>query len=227
MINHRHVQVKAPGMENYDASKRNSYVMYLDDNNLYEWAMSQRLPTSNLKWLTDEEMEELDVMMVPDDSSKRYIFECDSGKYYFYYLHIYVYFIKCNVSFLRISEHSRDLIKCDISFLCISEYPHELHNLHKDYLLPPERLQIVENILSNYQCHLLQDEGFSKPPPKLVPNLRHKTNYIIHYLNLKLYLELGLRLTNVHRGLLFDQSPWLKNFIILNNRQRTAAKNNF
>ena len=79
--------------------------------------------------------------------------------------------------------------------------PHELHDLHKDYPLAHERLQIEENINSNYLRHLLQDEGFSKPPPKLVPNLRSKTNYIIHYRNLKLYLELGLRLTNVHRVL--------------------------
>ena len=87
-------------------------------------------------------------MMIPGDSSRGYILECDLGKYFFYYLYIYVYFIKSNVS-----------------FLCISEYLHELHVLHKDYLLVPELLQIGENILSDYQCHLLQDKGFSKPPP--------------------------------------------------------------
>ena len=43
--------------------------MYLDANNLYRLAMSQPPPTSNFKWLTDKKMEELDVMMVPDDSS--------------------------------------------------------------------------------------------------------------------------------------------------------------
>ena len=91
-------------MENYDASKRNSYIMYLDANCLYRWAMSQPLPTSNFKWLTDEEMEELDVMMVPDDSPRGYILEYDLGKYHY----IHVYFIKCNVSFLHISDYPRD-----------------------------------------------------------------------------------------------------------------------
>ena len=76
-----------------------------------------------------------------------------------------------------------------MSFLCILEYPHELVDLHKDYQLAPERLQIEENILSDYQRHLLLDEGFSKPPPKLVPNLCNKTNFIIHYRNLKFYLD--------------------------------------
>ena len=129
-------------------------------------------------------------MMIPDDSPRGYILECDLGKYYFYCLYIYVYFIKC-----------------DVSFLCISEYPHELHDLQKDYPLAPERLQIEENLLSEYQRHLLQDKGFSKPPPKLVPNLCNKTNYIIHCGNLRLYLEQGLHLTNVHCVLWYDQLP--------------------
>ena len=63
------------------------------------------------------------------------------------------------------------------------------------------------------------------PLPKLVPSFRNKTNYIMHYRNLKLYLELGLRLTNIHRVLSLNQSPWLKNYINFNTRQRTAAKN--
>ena len=152
--------------------------------------MSQPLPTSNLKWLTDKEREELDVMMLSDDNSRRYNLGRNLGKFYFCYIYIYVYFIKCNVS-----------------FLCISEYPHQLHLCIKDYLLSLEHLQIEENILRNYQRYLLQDEGFSKPSPKLVPNLCHKTNYIIHYRNLKLHWELGLCLTNVHRILSFEQSP--------------------
>ena len=135
--------------------------------------------------------------------------------------------MKCNVSFLHISDYPHDFTKCNVSFLCILEYLHELHDLHKDYPLAPERLQIEENLLSDYQRHLLQDEEFSKPPPKLVLNLRNKTNYVIHYRNLKLYLELGLRLTNVHRVLSFDQLPRLKNYMNFNTCQRTAAKNDF
>ena len=180
--------------------------MYLDVNNFNGWAMSQPLSMPNFKWLTDEEIKESDVMMVPDDSPRGYILESDLGKYF--YIHVY-------------------FIKCIVSFLCISEYPYELHGLHKDYPLAPERLQTEENLLSNYQRLMLQDEGFSKPRHKLAPNLHNKTNYVIHCCNLKLYLELGLRLTNDHYVLLFDQSPWLKNYINFNTRQCTAAKNDF
>ena len=176
MISHRYARANAPDMENYDSSKGNSYIMYLDANNLYGWAMSQLLPKSNFKWLTEKETEGLEFKMIPDNSSRGYVLDSDFGKYYFHYLYIHVYFIKCNVSILYISENPRDFIKCNVSFLCISEYPHELHDLHKDYPLAPERLQIEENILSDYQCHLLQHEGFSKLPPKLVPNLSDKTN---------------------------------------------------
>ena len=34
MISNQYALAKAPGMENYDISKRNNYIMYLDANNL-------------------------------------------------------------------------------------------------------------------------------------------------------------------------------------------------
>ena len=66
-------------MENYNASKRYSYIMYLGVNNLHGWAMSKPLITSNFKWLTDEEMKDLHVKMIADDSSRGYILDCDLG----------------------------------------------------------------------------------------------------------------------------------------------------
>ena len=68
MISYGYAWANAPDMENYNASKRNSYIMHLNASNLYGWAMSKPLPTSNFKLLTDEE--DLDVMRVPDDSSR-------------------------------------------------------------------------------------------------------------------------------------------------------------
>ena len=52
-------------MENYDASKHNSYIMYVNANNLYGWEMSQLLPTISFKWLTEEDIEDLEVRMIP------------------------------------------------------------------------------------------------------------------------------------------------------------------
>ena len=40
-------------MKEYDEKAPSKYIMYLDANNLYGWAMSQYLPTGNFKWMTD------------------------------------------------------------------------------------------------------------------------------------------------------------------------------
>ena len=37
-------------MNNYDKSIKSSYLMYLDANNLYGWAMSKKLPINGFKW---------------------------------------------------------------------------------------------------------------------------------------------------------------------------------
>ena len=43
-------------MKSYDDSKPNKYIMYLDTNNLYGWAMSQYLPYSEFKWLNEKKL---------------------------------------------------------------------------------------------------------------------------------------------------------------------------
>ena len=37
-------------MKNYDENKESSYIQYLDTNNLYGRAMSQKLPVDGFKW---------------------------------------------------------------------------------------------------------------------------------------------------------------------------------
>ena len=49
-IAHRHAEANNQYMKNYDPLKVLSYIMYLDANNLYGWAMSQSLPYRNFRW---------------------------------------------------------------------------------------------------------------------------------------------------------------------------------
>ena len=76
---------------------------------------------------------------------------------------------------------------------CILEvdlkYPEDLHDLRNDYALAPERVKI-----GNVE--------------KLIPNLNNKTNYVVHYENLKLYESLGLKITKINRGIKFKVRSW-------------------
>jgi hypothetical protein len=162
-ISHRHAKANNPYLpETYDESKPNSYIPYLDANNLYGWAMSQYLPTGGFKWITDD----VDVTEVSDTSCKGYILEVDL------------------------------------------EYPSELHDLHNDYPMAPESMEL----------------GGVR---KLVPNLQNKTNYVIHYRALKQCLSHGLKLTKIHQVIEFDQRPWMKSYIDLNTSMRKKATNDF
>ena len=62
---------------------------------------------------------------------------------------------------------------------------------------------------------------------KLIPNLGEKTNYVVHYRNLQLYLSLGMKLTKIQKILKLKQSDWMKIYIRFNTKKRANAANTF
>jgi hypothetical protein len=62
---------------------------------------------------------------------------------------------------------------------------------------------------------------------KLVPNLRNKTKYVVHYKNVEQYESLGLKVTKIYRGIWFEEKSWLKKYIDLDTKLRTEANNDF
>ena len=100
------------------------------------------------------------------------------------------------------------------------EYPEELHKLHNDFPLAPETLTVSYNMFSKY-CKKIGDKYEIKVGDieKLIPDLGNKTNYVVHYKNLQLYLSLGMKLTKIHRVLKFNQSDWMKKYIDFNTKK--------
>ena len=168
IISNRYGEANNKYMKDYDKTKLSKFLMYLDANNLYGWAMTQKLPVHSFKWMSNKEIENI-----------------------------------FNNQIVQVWEKTPCILEVDL------EYPEELHDLHNDYPLCPERVE----------C----DHGVKK----LIPNLRHKNNYIIHYKNLMQCLRLGMKLKKIHNGIKFIESAWLKPYIDKNVILRTQAKNNF
>ena len=173
-------------MKEYDDKAPSKYIMYLDANNLYGWAMSQYLPTGGFKWMSEKQINKINLAQYNEDSNKGLLIEVDL------------------------------------------EYPKELHDNHNDYPVAAERVCVKKDMLSDYCKNIATKYNISTGlVHKLIPTLSNKEKYVLHYRNLQLYLDLGLKINKVHRVLEFNQSPWLKEYISFNTIKRTQAKNSF
>jgi len=169
--------------ENFDADAETaSFICYLDANNLYGYSMSQPLPMSDFRFLSQDEIRNLDILSIADDAPVGFFLEVD-------------------------------LI-----------YPRELHHEHNDMPLAPEKLVVTKDMLSEYAKSFPTEHIVTS---KLIPNLNDKHKYVTHYVNLKLYMRLGMKLTRIHRVLEFKQSPWMKPYIDFNTEKRQQAKTEF
>ena len=123
-----------------------------------------------------------------------------------------------------IAENSSDgyILEVDL------EYPDELHELHNDYPLAPEKLEISDDMLSKYCSDIAWEyEVKVSGVKKLVPNLGNKSKYVVHYRNLPLYLSVGMKLTKIHWILKFKQLDLLKDALIVIQTKEKNAANSF
>lgn len=139
---------------------------------------------------------------------------------------------------LNITEDPNEYVKslsdvADFAFLMEVdlEIPTELHDKFND--LPPAVVKrcVDENEISqSYQKPLVQDLGI-KPNvfecEKLIGDLYDKKNYIAHSRALKMYVDIGCKITKIHKILRFEQAPWMEKFISFNTEKRKLAKNDF
>ena len=122
------------------------------------------------------------------------------------------------------NENSLDryILKVDL------EYPDEIHELHNDYPLAAEKLEISHEMLSKCCSNIankydIKIDGVNK----LVPNSGNKSKYVLYYKNLHLYFSLGMKFSKFHRILKFKQSDWLKKYINFNTDKRENVVNSF
>jgi hypothetical protein len=148
----------------YLGKEGDTYIMYLDMNNLFGGSLSQYMPTGGFEWIDPKTIGP--ILDMKDDSDVFYILEID--------------------------------------------HPEELHDLHADLPLLAEHFVLPGSTQT-----------------KLCITLKHKKKYVVHYVALRLALELGLKLTKIHRVIKFNQSPWLRPYIEINNLLRRGALNAF
>ena len=77
MASKRYAKANNPLVDGYDHSKEKKYIMYLDANNLYGWAMSKPLPKSNFKWKRVMPTEE-EILNKKENGKTGWILEVDS-----------------------------------------------------------------------------------------------------------------------------------------------------
>lgn len=70
---HRYSKANNKYMVNYNSKEPSNFLLYLDANNLYGWAMSEYLPLNHFSWVDKN----IDVLSIPDDSPLGYILEVD------------------------------------------------------------------------------------------------------------------------------------------------------
>ena len=75
---HRYPKANNKYMNNYDKNEESLYIQYLHTNNLYGWAMSQKLPVNNFKLVKDtSKINEEFIKNYNENSKKGYILELD------------------------------------------------------------------------------------------------------------------------------------------------------
>ena len=123
-----------------------------------------------------------------------------------------------------ISENSKITYILEVDL----EYCKELNDLHNDYPLCPEKVEVKYEMLSKcckdiVDWHNIKVGGVKK----LIPNLHDKTKYVVHYKHLLYYFSLEMKLKKIHRILCFKQKNWLKGYTDFNTKKRRESNDEF
>ena len=106
-------------MKYHDKNKELSYLQYWDVNNLYGWAMLQKLPVNNFEWIKD-------TSQFNEDFIKNYNEESDEG-----------YFLEVDVQYLEklhgLHNHLPEIMKIEKVEGLVYELVNGLSYAHKKF----------------------------------------------------------------------------------------------
>lgn len=111
---------------------------------------------------------------------------------------------------------------------CSLDYPDMFHADHNSIPLAAHKQDITEQMLSPYAKTALEmmrgKAGGKYKATKLTSSFERREKYVCHGINLKLYLELGMKLTEVHRIIAFKQQPFIEPYINFCAKMRAESK---
>ena len=193
--------------------KPKKYIIYLDANNLYGWGMKQPLPYGDFKWFTEEELawyndpsrtsDEIIAKLRADEEGAQERYD-DEGE--------------------LIEENKRGaFIECKLHI------PDELHDLFNSYPPAPERSKVYASDISPFSTAINKTTNckVNSSTPLLIQTVRDKDHYFVHSKNLQLYLQLGIKLEKVYKGISFKQAKFMEPYIDKNTRLRVSGKSQF
>lgn len=193
----RYSKVNNPHMESpgdFDPSKPQTYLLYLDANNLYGWSMSQALPYANFEWL--------------------------GGMYVDYMNNLndnYEFFMK---SFLNTLGNGKGaFIMCDLEFPANVHDKMNWYPLAPESACVPE--EWISNTARD--MHAIAETKHDSKSKRLLQTLVKHEKYVTYYKNLIFYLKHGLVITHIHKIMTFSEFPLMKSYIDLNTQMRNKA----
>ena len=172
----------------YDPTKPTSYIMYVDANNLYGWALSQAVPEKDYEWLSDDECRDAERALQIKEMRDLYF------------------------------KHDRHYI-----FEVDLDYPPELHDCDDDYPLAPETMTIDALMVNGEKQVQLRAKYYGSAclfSRKLVCSFLPKRHYVVLGYLLRFYLDRGMRLVCIHRGIKFSASSLFQPYIAHNSEMR-------
>ena len=107
--------------------------------------------------------------------------------------------------------------------------PSSIHDLVDDLPLAPENIVIQDPTpFMNSLWELAEGKKKKyKAGKKLILSHLDKEHYVVHFALLQFYLEMGVKVTKIHRIVKFYQSAFFEPYITFNSQKRQTAASDF